>query len=514
VYNFFLEGGRGYFVMDFLVGETLEEYLSKSQAGSLPAHEVLHIGIQLSSVLDYLQMRQLPIGFKDLSLNAILRTPDGQLYLLDVDSPSRSVPTPSSAAISNLGTTLRQLIGGKQSSRKAVRFAPRFLFRRLRPSRLEHVIEQMVNLDPHKRPVSMRVINQELQHLATQGMADQPFKKLRISRRALLSGLGGLAGLSLASGAGVLVGLSQLQPVPRPDYSSGLGRTIYVYHPSWKNEGELSCTDNTQSDAWVLSVAWSPNGKFIAVGCVDQIACILDITTGHTALNYTGHSKTVEIIAWSPLGHTVASGSDDTTVRVWDPVSGKDINVYRGHTIPVIALAWSPNGAYIASGSWLPDRNAGYTEQQVHVWEARTGGRIVLYPGHSNWVNAVSWSPDGRYVASASTDGTVQIWEAMTGRHVFTYRGHTNAVYTVSWSPDGNYIASGGQDRTVQVWDVQKAIHAELVDKTVAPVAQPSPFIITYGGHSGAINNLAWSPDGRYIASGAYDGTVKLWNAR
>jgi WD40 repeat protein len=470
VYNFFLEGGRGYFVMDFLVGETLEEYLSKSQAGSLPAHEVLHSGIQLSSVLDYLQMRQLPIGFKDLSLNAILRTPDGQLYLLD--SPSRSVPIPSSAAISNLGMMLRQLIGGKPSSRKPVRFAPCSLFRRLRPSRLEHVIEQMVNLDPHKRPVSMRVINQELQHLATQGMADQPFKKLRISRRAFLSGLGGLAGLSLASGAGVLVGLSQLQPVPRPDYSSGLGRTIYVYHPSWKNEGELSYTDNTQPDAWVLSVAWSPNGKYIAVGCVDQIACILDITTGHTALNYTGHSKTVEIIAWSPLGHA------------------------------------------IASGSWLPDRNAGYTEQQVHVWEARTGHRIVLYPGHSNWVNAVSWSPDGRYVASGSTDGTVQIWEAMTGRHVFTYRGHTNAVYTVSWSPDGNYIASGGQDRTVQVWDVQKAIHAGLVDKTVAPVAQPSPFIITYGGHSGAINNLAWSPDGRYIASGAYDGTVKLWNAR
>jgi WD40 repeat protein len=365
VYDFFLEGGRGYFVMDFLVGETLEEYLSKSQAGSLPAHEVLHSGIQLSSVLDYLQMRQLPIGFKDLSLNAILRTPDGQLYLLDVDSPSRSVPIPSSAAISNLGMMLRQLIGGKPSSRKPVRFAPCSLFRRLRPSRLEHVIEQMVNLDPHKRPVSMRVINQELQHLATQGMADQPFKKLRISRRALLSGLGGLAGLSLASGAGVLVGLSQLQPVPRPDYSSGLGRTIYVYHPSWKNEGELSYTDNTQSDAWVLSVAWSPNGKYIAVGCVDQIACILDITTGHTALNYTGHSKTVEIIAWSPLGHTVASGSDDTTVRVWNPVSGKDINVYRGHTIPagpIKNVAWSPSGRYIASGAY---------DGTVKLWNAR-----------------------------------------------------------------------------------------------------------------------------------------------
>jgi len=78
------------------------------------------------------------------------------------------------------------------------------------------------------------------------------------------------------------------------------------------------------------------------------------------------------------------------------------------------------------------------------------------YHGHSDYVSAVAWSPDGKRIASASGDHTVQVWDATNGGHVYTYRGHASDVLTVAWSPDGKYLASGSLDTTVQVWNANK----------------------------------------------------------
>src|SRR5690242_7198664 len=77
-----------------------------------------------------------------------------------------------------------------------------------------------------------------------------------------------------------------------------------------------------------------------------------------------------------------------------------------------------------------------------------TPPRHFTYSGHSDGVNAVAWSPNGKRIASASSDSSVQVWDAGNGGHVFTYRGHTSDVFTVAWSSDGKYIASGGLDKT------------------------------------------------------------------
>jgi len=168
---------------------------------------------------------------------------------------------------------------------------------------------------------------------------------------------------------------------------------------------------------------------------------------------------------------------------------GTTLFTYNGHSDYVDAVAWSPNGQFIASGSW---------DGTAQVWDARTGALLTTYRGHKNAVSALAWSPDGQYIASGSWDHTVQVWYAQTGETLFTYRGDTEFVDAVAWSPDGQYIASGDRNDTVQVWNVKTG-------KMLFERAKDT---------GGIIEALAWSPDGRYIAAGDRDKTVQILDAR
>jgi WD40 repeat protein len=187
------------------------------------------------------------------------------------------------------------------------------------------------------------------------------------------------------------------------------------------------------------------------------------------------------------------------------PSLGKVLYTYHGHTSDIRALAWSPNGKYIATAS------NDYTAQ---VLDALTGRHIVTYQGHTYFVEGVAWSPDSTRVVTGSADGTVQIWKATTGDHLYTYRGHINTyqqnpsaqhhpwVNRVSWSPDGTRIASGdqfsvpGHIATVQVWE-----------------AATGKTLLIYKGHTDGVFSTAWSPQGKHIASCGYDGTLQIWDA-
>ena len=87
-----------------------------------------------------------------------------------------------------------------------------------------------------------------------------------------------------------------------------------------------------------------------------------------------------------------------------------------------------------------------------------SGKSVYTYHGHTglaNVVSALAWSPDGKRIASGSTDKTVQVWDAASGNHAYVYQKHTGTVFVVEWSPDGSYIASGSADKTVQIWQAQ-----------------------------------------------------------
>ncbi|KJU86571.1 repeat-containing protein [Candidatus Magnetobacterium bavaricum] len=163
-----------------------------------------------------------------------------------------------------------------------------------------------------------------------------------------------------------------------------------------------------------------------------------------------------------------------------------EIFLQTGHAGYVRSVSYSPDGKFIASGSF---------DNTVKIWDTSMGVLLRTLSGHDNWVKSVSYSPDGRFIASGSFDNTVKIWDASTGTLIRTLSGHDNGVESVSYSIDGRFIASGSGDKTVKIWD-----------------ASTGALIRTLSGHTKTVRSISYSPDGRFIASGSGDNTVKVWD--
>jgi WD40 repeat protein len=262
--------------------------------------------------------------------------------------------------------------------------------------------------------------------------------------------------------------------------SGGEDRTAQVWEA---NTGRRIIAYKGHS-VWLRSVGWSPDGRYIVSGGGDG-AQVWEANTGNRITNYGGHNVMVTSVAWSPDGKYIVSGGDDNTAQVWEANTGKRITSFNPYTDLVTSVAWSPDGKYIVSGGDGPT---------VKVWEVATGNLITEYTGINGWVN-IAWSPDGKYIVTGDYHIRVHVWEANTGKRITNYEGHKYGVSSAVWSPDGKYIVSGGDDGA-QVWE-----------------AATGRRIINYTEHSGRVLSVAWSPDGKKIATGSSDKTVRVWVA-
>jgi WD40 repeat protein len=258
-------------------------------------------------------------------------------------------------------------------------------------------------------------------------------------------------------------------------------------------------------------VAFSPKGTYVAAigGAFGRFPVlsvrVWDVKSGQTRHVFRGLSKPFTCLAFSPDEKQLAVGSEDTLLRLWDLSTGREAGTYRGHAQAVVAVGFSPDGKQVLS----LDR-----DRVVKTWDATRGPEVlVLKDDRSNGAWHAAISPDGKLVASASMDIAVRIWDMGTREELHKFVNDFETPYQVAFSPDGAHLAAAIDSGTlggVKVWDVKTGrLVRTLPERAAVPLIPPKEGLYPWAG--APCITLAYSPDGKRLASAGVERKVRVW---
>ena len=341
-------------------------------------------------------------------------------------------------------------------------------------------------------------------------------RRVRRQIVALIAGFGLLAGLAVAAGAAD----------PPANANFVLDRTL---------EGHLGK---------IWCVGFSPDGKTLASGSNPYFNAqselkLWNLATGEVQVTLA-ENQAVRWVAFSPDGKHLATAEHNGTAKLRDPATGEMLQVLSGHTAGLDCVVFSPDSATVATTSW---------DRTIKLWDVKTGELLKTFAGHPDKVYSAAISPDGKSLLSGSNDGTIRLWDVENVSTRFSLTAHDTLVHNVAFAPSGKYFATAGWDKLIKFYDSESgkwlrtldghksgvlaiafspdgkllASVSMKVDDNDRPPDQPASAevklwdtetgkdLATLTGHIDDVYGVAFSPDGKLLATASFDRTIKLW---
>ncbi len=285
--------------------------------------------------------------------------------------------------------------------------------------------------------------------------------------------------------------------------ASGEGQEIKIR--DLETEEIVAEISDRYSRGRITALSWSPEGKLLAAGDDSGTARIINSEDWSTQKSLDPAARAVNSLKWAPDGRMLAASGDHREISLYS-INNWEEKRLKGHSEYVPSLSWSPAGDRLVSGS---------RDRSVRVWSLEDLAAIYSREGHTDMINSLKWAPDGSYLASSSEDNTIRLWQPPEPDSKKHLRGHINPVEDISWAPDSRILASASQDEAVIVWDT-----AELKRMYIAGDHRRifrTDIFLPRGRekttHEDWVFSVSWSPQGEFLASASYDGTVGIWKA-
>jgi WD40 repeat protein len=244
------------------------------------------------------------------------------------------------------------------------------------------------------------------------------------------------------------------------------------------------------------SVTFSPDGKLLTGVCYQNTVPVWDVQSGQLLLTLESSPVQDVAVAFSPDGNQIAAGGFSENIRLWDAVTGGLVQTIGLFSSPIWDLAFSPTGDMLASANF----NKGFssdssTISNINLWSILNGELRWNYVEDNTrlLVLSVDYAPDGKTIAYGTFD-KVLVLDAETGQLIRSL-SIPDHVGDLAFSSDGRFLATGSDDRKIRLWSTDNY-----------------DLLAALEGHAHYVNGVAFSPDGRLLASGSHDGNVGIWD--